>query len=904
MRTIARFMDARNTAEGKFLSVLLSVLLVFSFLNVTMFTDYAGANPNEGEDVSLPAEEPGLTEPGAAAEEPEAEKASEEVTTPAPAEEKQEASVEEEPAATDVEVELQLVDATIVYDGADYGDGDKLVAPIGEDLKFSVNAAEGSKVEASATVDGQDVALAPEPDGTYVVKADKVTESLAVVAVVATLETEEPVPGDTPEPSEGPEADEKVDSRDSDNGKMMPTEVSKLIVPSRDLPSNSLGGTTVYSVSASGSTTLRIGGTVNLTGASFLYSRHYWSSSNPAVATVSSNNESAVVTGVSSGTAVITHTYGNAIWGWTEESISITVEEPEALSLAVSPDKGTVKVGNSISVTAIVEPADATVSWSSSDTSIATVDSSGIVRGMGVGFATITATTRNGLSAKSTIEVVRNTDLDKEQTVDFFFVYPGVGTPGSGENFSPGEWLFAGEGKANLPANPKDGEKVYTQLNITQEPTYYKNKTITVDGVTYKYDTKGTGENGTFSIVWDKAVYADGSTNGNKWDQETPGNTTGNRSEKVWHIDGHLVLNNNQKATVTFLVQQPGENTPQPVSAGSESWPTMVLKGTPISEIAQPSTHAVPLVKTVDNVRYYFDGWYDDPKWSTRADFTQGTLDENRSWYGRYLAEVVYTYTVDGNGRVSLASESVAPTASEGSLHGSEATAENGYRFVGWFQNGARVSQENRIVPTKIDGLYAGGDFVAKFEPRDDLKYQIQYFYDGVQDKNATVNMTGALNQTISTYPDKSVREGYPNAYVLEEDNAPLVITANEMTNVIRVYYVSTYSLRYDANDGTGAPDAETGFVSGDVAVLAKEPVPTRAADENGKIVFVGWTEDKDLAEYKVYSKADAATFDKSKLVGAVSFADKDITVYAVWSYDANGQGAMRCPTCWRTPTP
>ena len=44
MRAIARFMDARNTAEGKFLSVLLSVLLVFSFLNVTMFTDLANAD--------------------------------------------------------------------------------------------------------------------------------------------------------------------------------------------------------------------------------------------------------------------------------------------------------------------------------------------------------------------------------------------------------------------------------------------------------------------------------------------------------------------------------------------------------------------------------------------------------------------------------------------------------------------------------------------------------------------------------------------------------------------------------------------------------------------------------------------------------------------------------------------
>lgn len=39
MRGIARFMDARNTTEGKFLSVLLSFLLVFAFLNITVFTD-------------------------------------------------------------------------------------------------------------------------------------------------------------------------------------------------------------------------------------------------------------------------------------------------------------------------------------------------------------------------------------------------------------------------------------------------------------------------------------------------------------------------------------------------------------------------------------------------------------------------------------------------------------------------------------------------------------------------------------------------------------------------------------------------------------------------------------------------------------------------------------------------
>lgn len=200
MRTIARFMDARNTAEGKFLSVLLSVLLVFSFLNVTMFTDYAGADPNEGsEENSLHVEEPEFTEPEATAEEPEAEKASEEVTTPAPAEEKQETVVEEEPAATDVEVELQLVDATITYEGADYGDGDKLVAPLGEDLKFSVEAAEGAEVKVAATIGDEDVVLSPETNGNYILKGDQVTDALAVIGVVTELKNEEPVPSDTPE---------------------------------------------------------------------------------------------------------------------------------------------------------------------------------------------------------------------------------------------------------------------------------------------------------------------------------------------------------------------------------------------------------------------------------------------------------------------------------------------------------------------------------------------------------------------------------------------------------------------------------------------------------------------------------------------------------------------------------
>ena len=204
MRTIARFMDARNTAEGKFLSVLLSVLLVFSFLNVTMFTDYANAEGEEGAATEFvePAEEPEAAgQPADAADDPESEETPEEVNEPeaAPVEEKQETAVEEAPAAADVEVELQLTDATVVYEGAEYGDNDNLVAPLGEDLKFSVKADEAAEVKVAATIGEEDVVLSPEADGSYILRGDRVTDALAVIGAVAELKKEEPVPGDTPE---------------------------------------------------------------------------------------------------------------------------------------------------------------------------------------------------------------------------------------------------------------------------------------------------------------------------------------------------------------------------------------------------------------------------------------------------------------------------------------------------------------------------------------------------------------------------------------------------------------------------------------------------------------------------------------------------------------------------------
>ena len=116
-----------------------------------------------------------------------------------------------------------------------------------------------------------------------------------------------------------------------------------------------------------------------------------WASGNTKVATVDANG---VVTGVSKGTATITATVVGKDSKKYTASTTVTVVVP-ATGITVSPTTGTVNVGKTISLKSALAPSTAnpvTVTWTSSNSSIATVSSSGVVTGKGVGTVTITAT--------------------------------------------------------------------------------------------------------------------------------------------------------------------------------------------------------------------------------------------------------------------------------------------------------------------------------------------------------------------------------------------------------------------------------------------------------------------------------------------------------------------------------
>ena len=127
-----------------------------------------------------------------------------------------------------------------------------------------------------------------------------------------------------------------------------------------------------------------------------------WSSSNTSVATVDENGK---VTAKQVGTATITVTTANG----KTASCNVTVQAVQAVPTSVSLNKTslTLDVGKSYTLAKTVSPSNAVTSytWSSSNTSVATVDSNGKVTAKKAGTATITVKTSNGKTATCKVTV-------------------------------------------------------------------------------------------------------------------------------------------------------------------------------------------------------------------------------------------------------------------------------------------------------------------------------------------------------------------------------------------------------------------------------------------------------------------------------------------------------------------
>ena len=158
------------------------------------------------------------------------------------------------------------------------------------------------------------------------------------------------------------------------------------------------------------SVSINVGGTASLTatvtyGNGSTDSDVSWSSSDESVARVLASSDT-VVTGVASGSATITATSNKDNTKSASSAVTVIIGVE---SVIVSPTSVSVDVGKTATLTATVTYSDgiaySDVSWSSSDTSVATVSSGGVVTGVAPGDTTITATSNRDTNKTATSEV-------------------------------------------------------------------------------------------------------------------------------------------------------------------------------------------------------------------------------------------------------------------------------------------------------------------------------------------------------------------------------------------------------------------------------------------------------------------------------------------------------------------
>ena len=281
------------------------------------------------------------------------------------------------------------------------------------------------------------------------------------------------------------------------------------------------------SVSVSPSTlNLTVGSTSTLAAATIPEKQPIiWSSSKDSVASVDSNGK---VTAKAAGEAVITAKITVDGKEYTSTcNVKVTASTVAVTGVTLDKSSATVNVNGTTQLTATVAPSNASnknVTWKSSNTNIATVDSNDKVTGKAVGEATITVTTADGgktatckvtVSKGSVTTITYSVAVDKTLTLDrsdFYNVCAGVYGNGLDyvkfdKNSSKGTLYYnytEGDGGAKISTS----ERYYYSSSSSSSSKSISKITFVPDGnsgdtavFTYVgYDSQGKSYEGTLQI--------------------------------------------------------------------------------------------------------------------------------------------------------------------------------------------------------------------------------------------------------------------------------------------------------------------------------------------------------------------------------------------------------------------
>ena len=273
---------------------------------------------------------------------------------------------------------------------------------------------------------------------------------------------------------------------------------------------------------------------------------------------------------------------------------------------------------------------------------------------------------------------------------------------------------------------------------------------------------------------------------------------------------------------------------------------------------------------------FTFDGWYEDLTSSKKFDFNTPITD-SMTLYAKWI-ENKYTVTFDANGGSGEMTPATDLTG-EYTLPENEFTAPDGKKFKGW-----SLTKDGEIV-TKVT-MDKDVKVYAIWEAIPVTTYTVTFDANGGGgEMTPATDLTGeyTLPENGFTAPDGKKFKGWS----LTTDGE--IVTKVTMDKDIKVYAiweaipVTTYTLTFDANGGTGSMTAKTGLTG-------EYDLPENGFTAPDGKKFKGWSLTTD-----------------GEIVTKVTM-DKDIKVYAIWeaipvttytlTFDANGgTGSMTAKT-------
>lgn len=288
---------------------------------------------------------------------------------------------------------------------------------------------------------------------------------------------------------------------------------------------------------------------------------------------------------------------------------------------------------------------------------------------------------------------------------------------------------------------------------------------------------------GTYTIKWYEVVGVGGANTGKNG---TQGDWTGEESLRkkytsgvyespityvgdktmTYHLDGLLLIHDATHINVQFMVQDAGKNTFDLVNDYGGAY-TVQKQGDSIqlNTIARPDvkrddqTEAVcPETKTTaDGTVYTFKGWYTDENCTPKADFVNGTISADTTFYAKYVpasANLTVTKTVTGKlGDTNKAftftitkADGTSANITDANVEISEADSAK----VEWLRNGKFTLKDGASIIFKN---LPSGEYKVIEEDYSGEKYDTswQIGTDGeVYEKNSTATVTiGTTEQTV-----------------------------------------------------------------------------------------------------------------------------------------------------------